>query len=108
AFAAKLLGVPACVVLPIGVPLAKLTAIQRAGAETVLTGESYDEAHAAALEIARERKRSYVHAFDDDDVIAGQGTLALELLDDAQDGGAARAYEAACGRCRCGRAGCGS
>ena len=83
AFAAKLLGIPACVVLPIGVPLAKLTAIQRAGAETVLTGESYDEAHAAALEIARERKRSYVHAFDDDDVIAGQGTLALELLDDA-------------------------
>jgi threonine dehydratase len=85
AFAAKLLGVPACVVLPIGVPLAKLTAIQRAGAETVLTGESYDEAHAAALEIARDRKRSYVHAFDDDDVIAGQGTLALELLDDAPD-----------------------
>ncbi|MDQ2915521.1 MAG: threonine ammonia-lyase [Chloroflexota bacterium] len=85
AFAAKLLGVPACVVLPIGVPLAKLTAIQRAGAETVLTGESYDEAHAAALEIARERKRSYVHAFDDDDVIAGQGTLALEFLDDAPD-----------------------
>ncbi len=85
AFAAKLLGIPACVVLPIGVPLAKLTAIQRAGAETVLTGESYDEAHAAALEIARERKRSYVHAFDDDDVIAGQGTLALELLDDAPD-----------------------
>jgi threonine dehydratase len=85
AFAAKLLGVPACVVLPIGVPLAKLTAIQRTGAETVLTGESYDEAHAAALEIARERKRSYVHAFDDDDVIAGQGTLALEFLDDVPD-----------------------
>jgi len=85
AYAARLLGVPACVVLPIGVPLAKLTAIQRTGAETVLTGESYDEAHAAALDIARERKRSYVHAFDDDDVIAGQGTLALELLDDAPD-----------------------
>jgi threonine dehydratase len=85
AFAAKLLGIPACVVLPIGVPLAKLTAIQRTGAETVLTGESYDEAHAAALEIAHDRKRSYVHAFDDDDVIAGQGTLALELLDDVPD-----------------------
>ena len=85
AYAARLLSVPACVVLPIGVPLAKLTAIQRTGAETVLTGESYDEAHAAALEIARERKRSYVHAFDDDDVIAGQGTLALEFLDDAPD-----------------------
>jgi threonine dehydratase len=85
AYAAKLLGIPACVVLPIGVPLAKLTAIQRAGAETVLTGESYDEAHAAALDLARERKLSYVHAFDDDDVIAGQGTLALELLDDTPD-----------------------
>src|SRR5438105_2335588 len=85
AFAAKLLGIPACVVLPIGVPLAKLTAIQRAGTGTVLTGEGYDEAHAAALEIARDRKRSYVHAFDDDDVIAGQGTLALELLDDEPD-----------------------
>jgi threonine dehydratase len=85
AYAARLLGVRACVVLPIGVPLAKLTAIQRTGAETVLTGESYDEAHAAALEIGRERKRSYVHAFDDDDVIAGQGTVALELLNDAPD-----------------------
>ena len=85
AYAAKLLGVPACVVLPIGVPLAKLTAIQRAGAETVLTGESYDDAHAAAMDLARDRKLSYVHAFDDDDVIVGQGTLALELLEDAPD-----------------------
>lgn len=85
AYAAKLLGVPALVVLPIGVPLAKLTAIQRAGAETVLTGETYDEAHAAAMDLVRERKLAYVHAFDDDDVIAGQGTLALELLGDAPD-----------------------
>ena len=85
AYAAKLLGVPACVVLPIGVPLAKLTAIQRAGAETVLTGETYDDAHAAAMELVRERKLAYVHAFDDDDVIAGQGTLALELVEDAPD-----------------------
>ena len=85
AYAAQLLGVPATIVLPHGVPLAKLTAIQRTGAEAVLSGESYDEAHAAALEIARERRRSYVHAFDDDDVIAGQGTLALELLADVPD-----------------------
>jgi len=85
AYAAKLLGVPATVVLPQGVPLAKLTAIQRTGAEALLLGESYDDAHAAAVEIARERKRAYIHAFDDDDVIAGQGTLALELLDDVRD-----------------------
>ena len=85
AFAAKLLGIPACVVLPIGVPLAKLTAIQRSGAETVLADGGYDEAHAVALEIARERGRTYVHAFDDDDVIAGQGTVALEMLEDADE-----------------------
>src|SRR5207302_1520236 len=63
----------------------KLTAIQRAGAETVLTGETYDDAHAAAMDLVRERKLAYVHAFDDDDVIAGQGTLALELLEDEPD-----------------------
>jgi threonine dehydratase len=85
AYAARLLGVPACVVLPIGVPLAKLTAIQRAGAETILTGETYDDAHGAAMELVRERKLSYVHAFDDENVIAGQGTLAIELLDDVPD-----------------------
>lgn len=85
AFAAQLVGVPACVVLPHGVPLAKLTAIQRTGAETVLVSGAYDEAHAAAVEIARERGRTYVHAFDDDDVIAGQGTLAVELMEDAAD-----------------------
>lgn len=85
AFAAQLVGVPACVVLPHGVPLAKLTAIQRTGAETVLVSGAYDEAHLAAVEIARERGRTYVHAFDDDQVIAGQGTLALELLEDAPD-----------------------
>ncbi|HEV8468166.1 MAG TPA: threonine ammonia-lyase [Candidatus Limnocylindria bacterium] len=85
AYAAQLLGVPATVVLPQGVPLAKLTAIQRTGAEALLLGESYDDAHAAAVEIARDRKRAYIHAFDDDDVIAGQGTLALELLDDVRD-----------------------
>jgi threonine dehydratase len=85
AFAAQLVGAPVTVVLPQGVPLAKLTAIQRSGAETVLADGGYDEAHAVALEIARERGRTYVHAFDDDDVIAGQGTVALELLEDADE-----------------------
>src|SRR5581483_11371424 len=83
AFAARLVGVPACVVLPHGVPLAKLTAIQRAGAETVLADGGYEGAHETARTLARERRMTYVHAFDDDDVIAGQGTLALELVGDA-------------------------
>ena len=83
AFAARLAGVPACVVLPHGVPLAKLTAIQRSGAETILADGGYDGAHATAQQLAAERGMTYVHAFDDDDVIAGQGTLALEILADA-------------------------
>ncbi|MSQ37922.1 MAG: threonine ammonia-lyase [Chloroflexi bacterium] len=85
AHAAKHVGVPACVVLPYGVPLAKLTAIQRAGAEVVITGVDYDSAHAAAQALAKERGATYVHAFDDPDVIAGQGTVALEMLADQPD-----------------------
>jgi threonine dehydratase len=83
AFAARLVGVPACVVLPHGVPIAKLVAIQRSGAETVLADGGYDGAHETALVLAKERGMRYIHAFDDEDVIAGQGTLALELAEDA-------------------------
>ena len=85
AHAARQIGVPAAVVLPTGVPLAKLTAIQRAGAEVIVTGFDYDSAHAAALTLAAERGVTYVHAFDDPDVIAGQGTVALEMLADRPD-----------------------
>ncbi len=85
ALAARLLGISATVVVPTTVPLAKLTAIQRQGAEAVLEGPTYDDAHAAAETIARERQLTYVHAFDDPDVIAGQGTLALELLADGPE-----------------------
>jgi len=82
AYAAKLLGIPAWIVLPESVPLTKLIAIQRDGAEAIIQGASYDEAHAVALRLAAEKGVTYVHAFDDPDVIAGQGTVALEMLDD--------------------------
>jgi threonine dehydratase len=85
ALAARLLGISATVVVPTTVPLAKLTAIQRQGAEAVLEGPTYDDAHAAAEAMARERQLTYVHAFDDPDVIAGQGTVALELLADGPE-----------------------
>lgn len=84
ALAAKLLGVPAIVVLPVGVPLAKLTAIQRHGAEVVLEGAAYDDAHQHALLLAGEKRLAYAHAFDDLDVMAGQGAVALELLEDVE------------------------
>ena len=85
ALAARLLGISATVVVPTTVPLAKLTAIQRQGAEAVLEGPTYDDAHAAAVAMAQERQLTYVHAFDDPDVIAGQGTVALELLADGPE-----------------------
>lgn len=85
ALAAKLLGVPAVIVLPFGVSLAKLEAIERQGAETVLAGASYDEAAEHAYALAAARGMTYVHAFDDLDVIAGQGTVALEMLADGPD-----------------------
>jgi len=85
AVGAAALGIPACVVLPRGVPLAKLTAIQRAGAEVVMAGSDYDEAFAAARDLAAQRGAVYIHAFDDPAVIAGQGTVAREMLEDRPD-----------------------
>ena len=85
AVGAAALGIPACVVLPRGVPLAKLTAIQRAGAEVVMAGSDYDEAFAAARDLATQRGSVYIHAFDDPVVIAGQGTVAREMLQDRPD-----------------------
>jgi threonine dehydratase len=85
ALAAKLLGTPATVVLPVGAPLAKIAAIQRLGADVVLEGSAYDSAHSHALLLARERGQTYIHAFDDPEVMAGQGAVALELLEDQPD-----------------------
>lgn len=82
AYAARILDVPATIVLPESVPLAKLTAIQRTGAEAIVEGATYDDAHAIALRLAAEKRLTYVHAFEDPHVIAGQGTVALEMLDD--------------------------
>ena len=85
ALAAKLLGYPATIVLPIGVSLAKLEAIERQGAQTVLAGGNYDEAAAYAHALCIERDLTYVHAFDCPPVIAGQGTIAPEMLADVPD-----------------------
>lgn len=82
ALAAKLLGCPATVVLPVGVSLAKLEAIERQGAQTILHGDAYDASAVFAHTYAAERGMTYVHAFDDPHVIAGQGTIALEMLAD--------------------------
>ena len=79
------LGISVTVVMPVATPLVKVTATRRFGAEVILSGNSYDEAAEHAAEVARERSLLYVHPFEDPFVIAGQGTIGLELLEDAPD-----------------------
>jgi threonine dehydratase len=81
AFHASRLGIPATIVMPVGAPLIKVASARRYGAEVVLWGANYDEAHERAREIMTERDAVFVHPFDDARVIAGQGTLGLDLLD---------------------------
>lgn len=85
---AAALGIRATVVMPETTPLVKATAARRLGAEVVLHGQSYDEAAEHALELAREQGLTLIHPFDDPEVIAGQGTLALELLEQLPNLGA--------------------
>ena len=79
---AQALGVPAVIVMPVTTPDVKVRQTRVLGAEVVLTGHDFDEANAAAAQIEKERDLIYVHPFDDADVIAGQGTIALEMIED--------------------------
>lgn len=81
ALAAQKLGTRAVIVMPVTTPLIKVNAVRNRGAEAVLIGDNYDAAYAHALKLERERKLTFVHPYDDPDVIAGQGTIAVEVLD---------------------------
>ncbi|HEY5710747.1 MAG TPA: threonine ammonia-lyase [Allosphingosinicella sp.] len=83
AFHASRLGVPATIVMPATTPTIKVSQTEGHGAEVILHGEMYDDAYTEALRIAEERGLTFVHPFDDLEVIAGQGTVALEFLTDA-------------------------
>ncbi len=80
ALAARRLGVDALIVMPRTTPDIKVQAVRDLGARIELHGTSYDDAKARADELAREQGAVYVHPFDDPDVIAGQGTVAMEIL----------------------------
>jgi threonine dehydratase len=82
AFAASQIGVPATIVMPRSTPIAKVSATEGYGAKVVLHGSIYDEAYAKACEIVEEEGAEFIHPFDDEDVMAGQGTIALEILSD--------------------------
>ena len=85
AYAASKLGVKAVIVMPKHTPLIKVEATEAHGAEVVLAGEVYDEAYQKACDLQKEYGYTFVHPFNDEDVIEGQGTIALEILDELPD-----------------------
>ncbi|MDE0941708.1 MAG: threonine ammonia-lyase [Alphaproteobacteria bacterium] len=85
AYHAKRLGVPATIVMPVGTPNIKVRQTKDLGAEVVLSGDTVDEAAISAQAICAARKLTYIHPYNDPAIIAGQGTIALEMLAAAPD-----------------------
>ena len=79
------LGIPVTIVMPKGTPFVKVQHTEGHGATVVIDGEGYDDAYAHAMKLKDERGLVFVHPFDDYDVMAGQGTIALEMLEDLPD-----------------------
>ena len=80
ALAARRLGCKALIVMPVTTPELKVAAVRSHGGEVVLFGDSYSDAYVHALELETQHGLTFVHPFDDPDVIAGQGTIAMEIL----------------------------
>lgn len=85
ALAAQKLGIKAVIVMPKHTPLIKVEATRKYGAEVILSGEVYDEAFQKAKELQKKEGYIFIHPFDDEDVIEGQGTIALEVLEELPD-----------------------
>ena len=84
ALSAKKLGVRAVIVMPTTTPAIKIDAVKRNGGEVVLAGESFSDAYVHAVELEKNEKLTFVHPYDDPDVIAGQGTIGMEILRQCQ------------------------
>jgi threonine dehydratase len=85
AYQGKLLGIPATVVMPKFAPLIKVSNCQKLGANVVLHGKDFGEAKARACEIAKEKGLAYIDGYDDPAIIAGQGTMGLEIIEQVPD-----------------------
>ncbi len=85
AFASKHFGIHAVIVMPESTPVTKINGVTSYGAEVVLAGTNYDEAYAYATEYAKNHELVFIHPFEDDEIIAGQGTIALEMLEEHPD-----------------------
>jgi threonine dehydratase len=84
ALAAKKRGIPAVIVMPVTTPAIKVQAVVALGGEAVMHGDNFDAAYEHALKLAAERQLAFVHPFDDPDVIAGQGTIGMEIMHQAK------------------------
>ena len=80
ALAANTLGIHALIVMPMTTPPIKVSSVRAMGARIVLHGDSYDEAYSHSLELAKSKGMTFIHPFDDPEVIAGQGTIGMEIL----------------------------
>lgn len=85
AWASALLGVSSTVVMPESAPIVKAMAARGYGAEVISAGKDFNEAYLYALALAKERRSAFIHPFDDDLVIAGQGTIGLEIIEEMPD-----------------------
>ena len=85
ALAAQRMGIKATICMPDGAPISKVEATKSYGAEVVLVKGAYDDAYQHALKLQEEEHATFIHPFDDPDVIAGQGTIGLEILDQLKD-----------------------
>lgn len=85
AMAASRIGIPSTIVMPESAPLAKVSATEGYGAKVILSGGVYDDAYQKAKELEAETGATLIHAFNDLDVIAGQGTIGLEIVEDLPD-----------------------
>ncbi|MDG5788535.1 threonine ammonia-lyase [Evansella sp. AB-P1] len=85
AYASTMLGIPCTIIMPTGAPISKIQATREYGANVELHGDGFDEALAHALSLKDQSNKEFIHAFDDEDVIAGQGTVGLEIMEQIPD-----------------------
>ena len=85
AYHAQRLGIPATIVMPIGTPFNKIQKTQDFGADVITHGNNFDESVQFTLDMAKEKNLTFIHPFDDEAVVAGQGTLGLEMLEQQPD-----------------------
>ena len=85
AFAAKHFGIEATIVMPESTPLTKVQGVREFGANVILHGSNYDEAYAYAVTFGKENNYTFVHPFTDEEVMAGQGIITLEMLEEVKD-----------------------